>query len=68
MRYAQGPIELTAEGDTSLRCRVEDGSHLVPHLHLARPDNELGRGLELVHLLADDQDDGICCCCGAWSA
>ncbi|WP_269287643.1 MULTISPECIES: ATP-binding protein [Streptomyces] len=54
VRYAPGPIHLTARGGHALRCHIDDGSRLLPRLHNARPDDEFGRGLALVDQLASD--------------
>ncbi|MCZ4121987.1 ATP-binding protein [Streptomyces sp. H39-S7] len=54
VRYAPGPIHLTARGGHTLRCHIDDASRLLPQLYNARPDDEFGRGLALVDRLASD--------------
>ncbi|MEU3460512.1 ATP-binding protein [Streptomyces sp. NPDC006733] len=54
VRYAPGPIQLTAHGGSTLRCHIDDGSRLLPRLYNACPDDEFGRGLALVDQLASD--------------
>lgn len=52
--HAEGPLHLTMERRTLLRCKVEDSSPSLPSRRSAAPDDEHGRGLELVHLLSSD--------------
>lgn len=54
VRYAPGPIHLTARGGHALRCHIDDCSRLLPRLHNAGLDDEFGRGLALVDQLASD--------------
>lgn len=54
VRYAPGPIHLTARGGHTLRCHIDDGSRLLPRLYNACPDDEFGRGIALVDQLASD--------------
>ncbi|MFF3765439.1 ATP-binding protein [Streptomyces sp. NPDC001922] len=50
--HAGGPLHLRVEHRNILRCHVTDGSTRPPLLRSAAPDDENGRGLELVHLLS----------------
>ncbi|MFK4145259.1 ATP-binding protein [Streptomyces sp. NPDC004065] len=52
LRHARGPLSLTFEYLSELRCLVGDGSSLPPRPTEAGPDDENGRGLALVDMLA----------------
>jgi hypothetical protein len=52
--HTDGPLQLTVERRQGLRCRVEDGSRKLPRRRSAAPDDEHGRGLELVHLMSSE--------------
>ncbi|MGP3998919.1 ATP-binding protein [Streptomyces sp. 8N706] len=52
--HAGGPLHLSVQHSHLLRCQVEDGSNRLPRLRSAAPDDEHGRGLELVHLMSRD--------------
>ncbi|WP_371482729.1 SpoIIE family protein phosphatase [Kitasatospora sp. NBC_00315] len=51
IRYAGSPVDLRLIRDRSLICEVSDPSQTQPHLRHARPTDEGGRGLFLVHQL-----------------
>ncbi|MCG5221144.1 ATP-binding protein [Streptosporangium soli] len=58
LSHARGPYRLTlSAADGLLRCEVEDADTTLPHLQHARPDDEHGRGMDLLDLLA--------CCWGS---
>ncbi|MFG2191835.1 ATP-binding protein [Streptomyces sp. NPDC048639] len=50
--HTDGPLRLTVERRKTLRCRVEDRSREMPHRRAAAPEDENGRGLELVHRMS----------------
>ncbi|MFH8802067.1 ATP-binding protein [Streptomyces sp. NPDC017936] len=52
LRHASGPLRLTLERVSDLRCLVSDGTTDSPRPTDAGPDDENGRGLTLVDLLA----------------
>ncbi|BFO18066.1 hypothetical protein SHKM778_44540 [Streptomyces sp. KM77-8] len=52
LRHASGPLRLTLERVSGLRCLVSDGSADLPRPADAGPDDEGGRGLLLVDMLA----------------
>ncbi|MEU8571270.1 ATP-binding protein [Streptomyces pathocidini] len=54
LRHTEGPLQLTLERRPALRCRVEDGSRRMPRRRTASPEDEDGRGLELVHLMSSE--------------
>nr|WP_203943981.1 ATP-binding protein [Planotetraspora thailandica] len=57
--HARGPVGLTLSTmDGLLRCEVEDAGTVVPHVYEATDDDEGGRGLGLLDMLA-------CCWGGA---
>lgn len=51
VRHAGGPVRLRLIKDESLICEVADPTQTHPHLRRARPTDEGGRGLFLVHQL-----------------
>lgn len=53
VRYAGGPVGLRLINDRALICEVSDPSQTQPHLRRARPTDEGGRGLFLVHQLTE---------------
>ncbi|MFD7701726.1 ATP-binding protein [Streptomyces caelestis] len=52
LRHASGPLRLTLERVSGLRCLVSDGSADLPRPADAGPEDECGRGLLLVDMLA----------------
>ena len=52
LRHASGPLRLTLERVSDLRCLVSDGTSESPRLADAGPEDENGRGLTLVDMLA----------------
>lgn len=52
LRHACGPLHLTLERVSDLRCLVGDGASERPRPTDAGPDEENGRGLTLVDMLA----------------
>jgi len=52
LRHAAGPLCLTLERVSDVRCLVSDGSSEPPRPTDAGPDDESGRGLTLVDMLA----------------
>ncbi|WP_374294136.1 ATP-binding protein [Streptomyces olivochromogenes] len=52
LRHAAGPLRLTLERVSDVRCLVSDGSSQTPRLTQAGPGDEHGRGLTLVDMLA----------------
>ncbi|MXM63854.1 hypothetical protein GR925_10435 [Streptomyces sp. HUCO-GS316] len=52
LRHAVGPLGLTLEGVPDVRCLVSDGSRAIPRPTDAGPEEETGRGLALVDMLA----------------
>lgn len=52
LRHASGPLHLTLERVSGLRCLVSDGSADLPRPADAGPEDECGRGLLLVDMLA----------------
>jgi hypothetical protein len=52
LRHASGPLRLTLERVSSVRCLVSDGSSEPPRLTEAGSEDENGRGLTLVDTLA----------------
>ncbi|MET8509255.1 SpoIIE family protein phosphatase [Streptomyces sp. NPDC004787] len=53
VRYGLPPLSLRLLRDRELICEVTDGSSTTPHMRLAEPTDEGGRGLFLVMHLAD---------------
>ncbi|MFG2003964.1 SpoIIE family protein phosphatase [Spirillospora sp. NPDC048911] len=54
VRHAQGPVDLVLRhSERELTIQVSDRSTLQPQARLAGPDDETGRGLQLVDALAD---------------
>ncbi|KAB2340616.1 ATP-binding SpoIIE family protein phosphatase [Actinomadura rudentiformis] len=55
VRHAHGPINLSLRhSERELTIQVSDRSTQLPHVRVAGPDDESGRGLYLVEALADD--------------
>jgi anti-sigma regulatory factor (Ser/Thr protein kinase) len=52
LRHASGPLRLTLEWVSDVRCLVSDGTSESPRLTDAGPEDENGRGLALVDMLA----------------
>lgn len=52
LRHASGPLRLTLERVSGLRCLVSDGTTDLPRPVDAGPEDECGRGLTLVDMLA----------------
>jgi anti-sigma regulatory factor (Ser/Thr protein kinase) len=52
LRHAVGPLRLTLEWVSDVRCLVSDGSSEPPRPTEAAPDDESGRGFVLVDTLA----------------
>ncbi|MEU1405016.1 ATP-binding protein [Streptomyces sp. NPDC005728] len=52
LRHGAGPLRLTLERVRDVRCSVSDGSSQPPRPTDARPEDEGGRGLALVDMLA----------------
>ncbi|MFJ3309498.1 ATP-binding protein [Streptomyces sp. NPDC086549] len=52
LRHAAGPLRLTLERVSDVRCLVSDGSSRPPRPTEAGPADEHGRGLTLVDMLA----------------
>ncbi|MFF5158402.1 ATP-binding protein [Streptomyces sp. NPDC000348] len=52
LRHASGPLRLTLERVSGLRCLVSDGTADLPRPADAGPEEECGRGLALVDMLA----------------
>ncbi|WP_432173034.1 ATP-binding protein [Streptomyces sp. Tue6028] len=52
LRHAAGPLSLTLEWASEVRCLVSDGSPVPPHPIVADLDDENGRGLALVEMMA----------------
>ncbi|MER7485576.1 ATP-binding protein [Streptomyces sp. NPDC126497] len=52
LRHASGPVHLTLERVSGLRCLVGDGTPDLPRPADAGPEDESGRGLVLVDTLA----------------
>lgn len=52
LRHAAGPLRLTLERVSDLRCLVSDGTSESPRPTEAGPEDENGRGLALVEMLA----------------
>ncbi|MER6128801.1 ATP-binding protein [Streptomyces sp. NPDC001795] len=52
LRHAVGPLSLTLERVSDVRCLVSDGSLAPPRPTDADPEDETGRGLALVDMLA----------------
>ncbi|GAA3494608.1 hypothetical protein GCM10019016_017080 [Streptomyces prasinosporus] len=52
LRHASGPLRLTLERVSDLRCLVSDGTTDLPRPADAGPEDEGGRGLTLVDMLA----------------
>ncbi|MFF4352622.1 ATP-binding protein [Streptomyces sp. NPDC001530] len=52
LRHAAGPLHLTLEPGPDVRCSVSDGSLEPPRPTEAGPEDEGGRGLALVDMLA----------------
>jgi two-component sensor histidine kinase len=52
LRHASGPLRLTLERVSDLRCLVSDGTTDLPRPADAGPEDESGRGLTLVDMLA----------------
>ncbi|MFI5572510.1 ATP-binding protein [Streptomyces sp. NPDC051740] len=52
LRHASGPLRLTLERVSDLRCLVSDGTTDLPRPADAGPEDECGRGLVLVDMLA----------------
>lgn len=52
LRHASGPLRLTLERVSDLRCLVSDGTADLPRPAEAGPEDECGRGLTLVDTLA----------------
>jgi len=52
LRHGRPPVRLTLRRASGLRCLVSDGSPKPPQLIVAGPDDECGRGLELVATLS----------------
>jgi hypothetical protein len=52
LRHATGPLRLTLERVSDVRCLVSDGSAKPPRPTEAGPEDESGRGLVLVGTLA----------------
>lgn len=52
LRHSSGPLRLTLERVSGLRCLVSDGTVDLPRPADAGPDDESGRGLLLVDMLA----------------
>lgn len=52
LRHASGPLCLTLERVSDLRCLVSDGTADLPRPADAGPEDESGRGLVLVDMLA----------------
>jgi hypothetical protein len=52
LRHSSGPLRLTLERVSGLRCLVSDGTADLPRPADAGPDDESGRGLLLVDMLA----------------
>ncbi|MFF3332940.1 ATP-binding protein [Streptomyces sp. NPDC002888] len=52
LRHASGPLRLTLERVSDLRCLVSDGTSEPPRPADAGPEDENGRGLALVDMLA----------------
>ncbi len=52
LRHASGPLRLTLERVSDLRCLVSDGTTDLPRPADAGPEDESGRGLALVDMLA----------------
>ncbi|THA25800.1 protein phosphatase [Streptomyces sp. RKND-216] len=53
IRYAGGPVTLRLIKDETLICEVSDPTQTHPHLRRARPTDEGGRGLFLIHQLTE---------------
>ncbi|MFR9675987.1 SpoIIE family protein phosphatase [Streptomyces sp. TR06-5] len=51
IRYAGGPVQVRLIKDETLICEVSDPTQTHPHLRRARPTDEGGRGLFLIHQL-----------------
>lgn len=62
VRYAEGPIELRADvGQGFLRLEVGDcAAERVPQQRVAQPDDESGRGMQLIDRLSSDWGWRIC--------
>ncbi|MEU5595120.1 ATP-binding protein [Streptomyces sp. NPDC020298] len=52
LRHADGPVSLTLERVSDVRCLVSDGSSQPPRPREADPEDETGRGLALVDALS----------------
>lgn len=52
LRHGEGPLTLTLERAPDVRCSVSDGSSKPPRPADAGPEDEGGRGLALVDMLA----------------
>ncbi|WP_369243617.1 ATP-binding protein [Streptomyces sp. R41] len=50
--HACGPVSLTVVRRQVICCQVRDGSRELPYLRSAQADDEFGRGLHLVDLMA----------------
>lgn len=54
LRHAHGPVHLTLVRGRSVCCQVGDGSRELPRVRRATADDEDGRGMSMVDLMACD--------------